>query len=112
MKFKDKIHGDVGVITLKGKLMGLPETDELQDEVKAMIGQGVKKLVLDLDGVKWMNSLGIGALMRSHATVTNAGGQFCLARIAGKVNSVLVLTQLIKIFKTYETVNEAVESFK
>ncbi len=52
MKFKDKIHGDVGVITLKGKLMGLPETDELQDEVKAMMGQGIKKLVLDLDGVK------------------------------------------------------------
>ena len=112
MKFKDKIHGDVGVITLKGKLMGLPETDELQDEVKSMLGSGNKKIVLDLDGVKWMNSLGIGALMRSHTTIQNAGGQLCLARIAGKVNSVLVLTQLIKIFKTHETIDQAIESFK
>lgn len=111
MKFKDKIHGDVGVITLKGKLMGLPETNELQDEVKAMIGQGIKKIVLDLDGVKWMNSLGIGALMRGHTTVRNADGQFCLARIAEKVNSVLMLTQLIRIFKTHETVKQAIESF-
>ena len=112
MKFKDQIIGDVGVIKLKGKLMGLPETDDLQSEVKAMFGQDIKKIVLDLDGVKWMNSLGIGAIMRSHTTVKNAGGDLCLARISDKVNSVLVLTQLIRIFKTYDSVKEAVESFK
>lgn len=111
MKFKDKIYGDVGVISLKGKLMGLPETDELQDEVRAMLGQKIIKIVLDLDGVKWMNSLGIGAIMRSHTTVSNSGGHFCLARISEKVNSVLVLTQLINIFKTFDSVDEAVKSF-
>lgn len=111
MKFKDKIYGDVGVISLKGKLMGLPETDDLQDEVRAMLGQKIKKIVLDLDGVKWMNSLGIGAIMRSHTTVSNAGGRFSLARISEKVNSVLVLTQLVNIFETFESVDEAVKSF-
>ncbi|MCB0283233.1 MAG: STAS domain-containing protein [Calditrichae bacterium] len=111
MKFKDKIYGDVGVISLKGKLMGLPETDELQDEVRAMLGQKINKIVLDLDGVKWMNSLGIGAIMRSHTTVSNSGGRFCLARISEKVNSVLVLTQLINIFETFDNVDDAVKSF-
>ncbi len=111
MKFKDKIKGDVGIITLKGKLMGLPETDDLQDEIKAMLGQKIKKIVLDLDGVKWINSLGIGAIMRSHTTVKNHDGEFCLARISDKVTSVLVLTQLINIFKTYDSLDEAINSF-
>jgi anti-sigma B factor antagonist len=112
MKFKDKIHGDVGVITLKGKLMGLPETGELQDEVKAMFGQKISKIVLDLENVTWMNSIGIGAIMHSYTSVLNHGGNLCLAQVGGKVQSVLMLTKLATIFKTYETVNEAIESFK
>ena len=109
MRFKDKIYGDVGVLSLKGKLMGVPETDDLHDEVRALLGEGIKKIVLDLDGVKWINSLGIGAIMRSHTTVSNAGGKFCLTHIADKVQSVLVVTQLINIFDTYDTRDEAIK---
>jgi len=112
MRFKDKIYGDVGVLSLKGKLMGVPETDDLHDEVRSMLGQGIKKIVLDLDGVKWINSLGIGAIMRSHTTVSNNGGKFCLSRIADKVQSVLVITQLINIFETFSSNDEAIESMK
>ena len=57
MKFKDEIRGDVGIIRLSGKLMGQPETDQLQFEIKAMMGQDIKKVVLDMHGVKWLNSL-------------------------------------------------------
>lgn len=112
MKFKDNIEGDVGIIKLKGKLMGLPETDELQFEVKAMIGQKIKKIVLDMHDVNWMNSIGIGALMRSHTTIKNNDGEMVLSRLSGKVNSVLMLTQLTKIFKSFDTVDDAVKSFK
>ncbi len=110
MKFKDEIRGDVGVIKLVGKLMGQPETDQLQFEIKAMLGQNIKKVVLDLHGVKWMNSLGIGALMACHTTLKNKEGELALARISDKVDSVLILTQLIKIFKTFDSIDEAVKS--
>jgi len=112
MKFKDQIQGDVGIIKLKGKLMGLPETDQLQFEVKAMLGQKIKKIVLDLHDVNWMNSIGIGALMRSHTTIKNNEGVLCMARLSGKVHSVLMLTQLTKIFKTFDSVEDAVKSLK
>jgi len=65
MRFKDKIKGDVGILKLKGNLMGMPETEELQSEVKAMLGQNIKKLVLDLSGVSWVNSVGICLLYTS-----------------------------------------------
>ena len=112
MKFKDKVYDDVGVITLKGKLMGRPETDELHDEIRAMLGVKINKIVLDLEGVKWINSVGVGAIMRCYASVKNTGGIFSLASIAGKVSSILVITQLSNFFKTYINAKEAIADLK
>lgn len=112
MKFKDKTYGDVGVISLKGKLMGRPETDELHDEIKAMLGAKIKKIVLDLEDVQWINSVGVGAIMRGYASIKNSEGVFALASVSGKVSSILVITQLSNFFKTYVTTKEAVEDLK
>ena len=110
MRFKDKIADDVGIITLKGKLMGLPETDELQDEIKSMLGQKIKKIVLDLSGVSWINSIGIGSIMRAHTTISSAEGKLALANVSDKVNSILLITQLQKIFNTHASVKDAIKS--
>ena len=110
MRFKDKIVGDVGVLTLKGKLMGMPETEELQSEIKAMLGQKIKKVVLDLSGVSWVNSLGIGAIMSAHTTMVNKEGKLCLAKVSDKVHNILIITQLQKIFCTFESLDEAIKS--
>jgi len=112
MKFKDKIEDGIGILTLKGKLMGYPETDELHDEMKSFLGQKVNKIVIDLNGVSWMNSMGVGALMRCLTTIRNAEGDLRLARMSEKARSVFVITQLISIYKIFETVDEARESFK
>ena len=110
MRFKDKIKGDVGILTLKGNLMGMPETEELQGEVKAMLGQNIKKIVFDLSGVSWINSVGIGAIMAAHTTMANREGKLCLANVSEKVHSVLIITQLQKIFCTFESLDEAIKS--
>jgi anti-sigma B factor antagonist len=112
MKIKDKIEDGIGILTLKGKLMGYPETDELHDEMKSFLGQKVNKIVIDLNGVSWMNSMGVGSLMRCLTTIRNAEGDLRLARMSEKARSVFVITQLISIFKIFESVEEAKESFK
>lgn len=111
MKFKDKIEGEVGILALKGKLMGPPDTDELNDEVKSLLGEGAKYIVLDMGGVSWLNSMGVGAIMRSYTTVKGLNSELCLARLTEKAHSLFVITQLIKVFKVYETVDEAKASF-
>ncbi len=111
MKFKDKIERDVGILTLKGKLMGYPETDQLHDEVRSFLGQGIKKILIDLNGVSWMNSMGVGALMRCFATVKNKDGDLHLARLTDKTRSIFVMMQLVRVFKIYETVDEGIDSF-
>ena len=111
MKFKDKIDGDVGILAMKGKLMGPPDTDELNDEVKSLLGEGAKYIVLDMGGVSWLNSMGVGAIMRSYTTVKSLNSELCLARLTEKAHSLFIITQLIKIFKVYDTVDEAKASF-
>lgn len=111
MSCKEEVHGDVYVLMIKGKLMGGTETTEIHDRVKQLTQVGVKKIVLDLGHVKWMNSSGLGALMSSMTTAKAAGGDLRLSSVAEKVESLLIITQLMKIFKTFSTVDEAIKSY-
>jgi anti-sigma B factor antagonist len=111
MSFKEEVHGDVYVLHLKGKLMGGSETTAVHDRIKELAQVGVKRVVLDLGNVKWMNSSGLGALMSGLTTMKNAGGDLRLSSVADKVESLLMITQLLKIFKSYENIDGAVKSF-
>jgi len=112
MSFKEQMHGDVAVIELKGKLMGGPETKEIHTKVKDLVKNGIKKVVIDIGRVTWMNSSGLGALMGSMTTLRNADGDLKLARVTEKVKSLFMITKLITIFDTLDSVEEAIESFK
>ena len=75
------------------------------------MGQKVNKIVIDLNGVSWMNSMGVGALMRCLTTVRNSEGDVRLARMGEKARNVFIITQLISVFKIFESVEEAVDSY-
>ena len=110
MKIKEKIENRAAVLTLSGKMMGGPETTALHDHIRGLISDGITKVVIDLGDVKWMNSSGMGVLMACTTTLNNSEGKLVLARVSEKVNSLLLITQLIKVFDTYETVERAVAS--
>ena len=112
MAMKVDMHGDVAVINLKGKLMGGPDTQALHDTVKELVEKGTKKLVVDLGQVKWMNSTGLGALMGALTTARNNKAELKLARVTDKVQSLFMITKLITVFETYDSVVEAAGSFK
>ncbi len=111
MKVKEKIEGDVAVLILSGNMMGGPETSEVHEKVKSLIADGIKKVVIDLKGVKWMNSSGLGVLMACMTSLSNAGGKLKLASVTEKVKSLLIITQLMRIFDTYENAERAVAAF-
>lgn len=112
MQVKEKIVDDVAILTLKGKLMGGPETAAVHDKVRSLIADKITKVVIDLGGVKWMNSSGLGALMACHTSLRNANGQLKLASVTDKVQSLFMITKLITIFQTFESADRAVASFK
>jgi len=83
----------------------------LHEKVKSLGADGIKKVVVDLKGVKWMNSSGLGVLMACTTTLNNSGGKLKMASVTEKVKSLLVITQLMRIFDTYENAERAVASF-
>jgi len=111
MRIKEKIEGDVAILSLSGKMMGGPETAELQQSVKSLLGDNITKVIVNLAKVKWMNSSGLGALMGAMTSMRNAKGDLRLANVTEKVQSLLIITQLMTIFKSYESVDRAVASF-
>ncbi|MBM4168667.1 MAG: STAS domain-containing protein [Ignavibacteria bacterium] len=112
MTIKEKMVGNVAVVSLKGNLMGEPDTTEVRDKIYSLLQDDVRKIVLDLGKVKWINSSGLGALISAVTSVKNKGGEMRLASVSDKVESLFMITQLIKVFKTYESVDRAVASFK
>lgn len=111
MQINEQRQGDVAILSLKGKLMGGPETQAVHEKVKELAENKVLKVVIDLGNVKWMNSSGLGAIMGSMTTLKNAGGELKLANVTEKVKSLFIITKLITIFETYESVDEAVSNF-
>jgi len=110
MKIKEKIESHVAILSLSGKMMGGPETAALHDHIRGLMNDGIKKVVIDLGGVKWINSSGLGVLMAAMTTLKNAEGQMKLANVTEKVESLLMITQLIRIFQTYDSVDRAVSA--
>ena len=112
MQIKESIESGVAVLTFKGDLLGEPETTMMREKIASLVGDNIKHAIIDLGGVNYMNSSGLGALISAHTTMRNAGGELSLARIGDKVQNLFIITKLVKIFDTYETVERALASAK
>jgi anti-sigma B factor antagonist len=111
MKIKEKMEGDIAVLTVSGNMMGGPESAVLHEKVKSLITDGLKNVVIDIKGVKWMNSSGLGVLMACMTSLQQVGGKLKLASVTEKVKSILMITKLIELFETYENSDRAVAKF-
>ncbi len=112
MKIKTNEKYGALIIELRGNVMGGPDAQEFQDLLHKSLEDDKKNIVVDLANVKFMNSSGLGMLISGFTTMKNGGGTLKLANATEKINSLLVITKLITIFDNYESVDEAVESFK
>ena len=109
MKIKEVMHQKVAVVSLRGKLMGPPATTELVEDIERLLDDGVARVVIDLKHVNWINSLGVGGIIKCVTRMRNVGGSLHLVGLTEKVRSVFVMSQLTKVIPINETVEEAVE---
>ncbi|MBM3262377.1 MAG: STAS domain-containing protein [candidate division Zixibacteria bacterium] len=111
MKVREIRQNEVIVFELSGRLTEGREMDELADRVNKLIDEGLKKLVFDLNKVYWIDSSGLGLLIRAYTRIQKVEGELKLARVTHSVESLLHMTKLSTVFGVYETVEEAVASF-
>ncbi|MDA0746885.1 MAG: STAS domain-containing protein [bacterium] len=112
MKISEEIRDDVAVLTTTGALMSGPEVADFHDHIKKLVQDGITNVVVDFSKVKWFGSSMLGVMTASLTTVRNAGGDMRLTGITKKIESILMVTQLAGIFRTLDTVDRAVASFK
>ena len=111
MQIEERVVGEVMVLDLKGK-MTLGEGDELlKDKINRLISQGRRKLLLNLEGVPYIDSAGLGEIVRTYTTVSRQGGKLKLLNLTKRIQDLLSITKLLTVFETYDSEDEAIKSF-
>ena len=112
MKSKVTKQENITIIALEGSLMGGPDATSLNTQLHDLLNAKSSSIVLDLGGVDFMNSSGLGMLIGSASTVKNAGGTLKLAQASDKIIELIKITKLSPLFEHFPTVKAAAESFK
>ena len=111
MQIEERTVGDVLILDVKGRIT-LGEGDEiLKDKVNSLLKQGLKKIVLNLAEVPYIDSAGLGEIVRTYTTVSRQGGSLKLLSLTKRITDLLAITKLLTVFETYESENDAVQSF-
>ena len=111
MQIDERIVDGVTVLDLKGK-MTLGEGDELlKDKINSLIQQDRKQIVLNLEAVPYIDSAGLGEIVRTYTTVSRQGGKLKLLNLTKRITDLLAITKLLTVFETFDSENEAVRSF-
>jgi anti-sigma B factor antagonist len=111
MQIEQRSVGDVVVLDLKGRVT-LGEGDELlKDKVNSLLNQGQKKIVLNLADVPYIDSAGLGEIVRTYTTVSRQGGSLKLLNLTKRITDLLSITKLLTVFEVFEAENEAIRSF-
>ena len=111
MQIEQRVVGDVVVLDLKGKIT-LGEGDELlKDKVNSLVNQGHRKIVLNLADVPYIDSAGLGEVVRTYTTVSRQGGSLKLLNLTKRITDLLSITKLLTVFETFDSENDAVRSF-
>ncbi len=111
MKYEISEREGVVLVAPKGRMMAGPELEKLHEKIKELVRIGSRKMVIDLGDVELMDSRGLGILVSALTSLRNVQGELKLSRITNKIQSLLVITQLSKVFKTYDSADEALKSF-
>ena len=111
MQIEQRAVGSVMILDLKGKIT-LGEGDEaLKDKINSLILQGHKKMLLNFGDVPYIDSAGLGEIVRTYTTVSRQGGSLKLLNLTKRITDLLSITKLLTVFETFDSENEAVRSF-
>jgi anti-sigma B factor antagonist len=112
LNIKQRQAGDVTILDLNGEVRIGDGATALRAAIRALIAAGNQKILLNLAGVKYIDSSGIGELIANYTSVGRGGGQLKLLSLTEKVQDLLVITKLLTVFDVYEEEAEALSSFK
>jgi anti-sigma B factor antagonist len=111
LKMTNRDVNDVSVVALDGRIVLGEESNALREKLKSLIAEGKKKIVLNMDNIKYIDSAGLGTLVAAHCSAKTKGASLRLCHLGSKFQEVLQITKLLTIFEVCDTEAAAVGSF-
>ncbi len=112
MRGATRVLGNVTVIDLSGRITVGEGNVALREMVRELAEKGQKNIVLNLGEVHYVDSSGVGELVKAHTTIKNQGGELKLANLSKRVHDLLELTRLSAIFAIEKDEASAIRSFQ
>ena len=112
MKISTRPVEAVTVVNLEGKLMLGEDTAQFRTRIRELIDSGAKKILLNMGNVNYLDSSGVGELVRAYASASSQGGQLKLLNLTKRIHDLLSITKLLTVFETYENEMHAMDSFR
>jgi anti-sigma B factor antagonist len=111
MEIHTRTVGDVHILDISGKIVLGEATKTIRQTISDLLVNGGRKIVLNLKDVNYVDSSGIGELVRTYTSVTREGKQLKLLNLTKKIRDLLVITKLLTVFQVYENEQAALASF-
>ena len=107
----EKLVSGVMVLDLRGRITLGPETEALRERVGQLVEAGHMRLILNLEGVSYVDSVGLSTLVASYTTARRQGGDVKLLKLTKRIHDLLQITRLSTVFDTFEKLEDAISSF-
>lgn len=111
MQIEEREVDGVTILDLKGKIT-LGDGDEvLKDKINSLVLQDRRRILLNLAEVPYIDSAGLGEVVRTYTTVSRQGGQLKLVNLTKRITDLLSITKLLTVFETFDSEAEALKSY-
>lgn len=111
LNISERQAGDVTILDMDGKVTIGEGSVALRSAIRRLLGEGKKKILLNLGSVSYVDSSGIGELVSSFTAVNKEGGTLKLLNLTQKIQDLLAITKLLTVFDVYENEGDALSSY-
>jgi len=111
LKITNNETNGTSVVTLDGRIVLGEESQALRQKLKSLIAEGNKKIILNMDNVKYIDSAGLGILVAAHVSAKLQGASLILSNLGTKFQEILQITKLVTVFQVFNTEAAALASF-
>jgi anti-sigma B factor antagonist len=112
LTIKSRTEGDIVVLELDGRLDGSPESASMQEAIRVALDGGARKILVSLEGVQWINSIGVGYLVAALVSSRNAGAKVKFVGSHSRLVALLRTTGLVpNIMHLFDSEAEGLRDF-
>ncbi len=111
LNIRERQAGDITVLDMDGRITIGEGSVALRSAIRRLLEEGKKNILLNLAGVGYIDSSGIGELVSSYTAIKNQEGQLKLLSLTEKLRDLLTITKLLTVFDAYETEADALTNF-